>query len=54
MIHTAQQLLCGDRIKKDEKDGEYGTCGGERKCLQGWWGNLGEGDDSEDLSIDVR
>jgi len=33
--------------------GEYGTCGGERKCRQDWWGNLGEGDNLVDLSVDV-
>lgn len=54
MIHTAHQVLCGELVKKDEMGGEYGTYGGERKCLQDWWGNLGEGDNLEDLSIEAR
>lgn len=53
MIHTAYQVLCGDQTKRDKMGGEYGTCGGERKCRQDWWGNLGEGDNLVDLSVDV-
>jgi hypothetical protein len=30
------------------------TCGGEERCIQGWWGNLRERDYLEDTGVDGR
>jgi len=53
VIHTAHQVLCGDQIKNDEVGGEYGTW--RRKEMSTVLvGKPGEGENLEDLSIDVR
>jgi hypothetical protein len=51
MICTAQQILLGDQIKKNDSGRACRTYGGQVHTVF-WWGNVQERDHSEDLGVD--
>jgi hypothetical protein len=53
MICTLTKYYAGDEVE-NEMGRACSTCGGEERCIGGWWGNLRKKDHLEDTGVDGR